>query len=397
MITLKVTTENKSLHEALRLNQEVRNKLIAQLKSHNMPAERVHASKFSSTPRFGLFGEKAKSYKVENLVRITVEDEHEFQLTASTVSSFAEVQFVGAEFEVKDKEATKAKAIAQACDNANQRRSMMEEKFGMSLKASGFSSTPVLQSANSENRRYPSASYENCKLQIYSKTGPAAENCTRGGRARCPHRAAAPPAGSDSARWGHRALPIAPLTPPCNFSLRRGVGFELYEGMHLVFETATEGDATELAEIRNNAAKKLTEKFGKGPWSGGCAEKGVLYGMRTSRMLVARENGKIVGTLSLHTKKPWAIDPSYFTKVRKPLYLTSMFVAVERQGTGFGRRLLEEAMEIAREWPSDAIRLDAYDAKAGAGDFYAKCGFREVGRAEYKGVGLRYFEWMVGA
>jgi GNAT superfamily N-acetyltransferase len=167
--------------------------------------------------------------------------------------------------------------------------------------------------------------------------------------------------------------------------------------MHLVFEMATEEDATELAEIRNDAANRLTEKFGKGPWSDGCTERGVLYGMRTSRMVIARENGRIVGTLSLHTKKPWAIDPSYYTKVGKPLYLTSMFVAVERQGSGMGRRLLEEAVEIAREWPSDAIRLDAYDAKAGAGDFYAKCGFREVGRAKYREVGLRYFERFVGA
>jgi len=160
VVTLKVTTENKSLHEALRLNQEVRTKLIAYLKSHSMPAERVHASKFSSTPRFGLFGEKAKSYKVENLVRITVEDEHEFQLTASTVDQFMEVQFVAADFEVKDKEAMKAKAMAQACDNANKRKSTIEEKLGMSLKATGFSSGPVLQTMNSESRRYPSGSYK---------------------------------------------------------------------------------------------------------------------------------------------------------------------------------------------------------------------------------------------
>jgi GNAT superfamily N-acetyltransferase len=177
--------------------------------------------------------------------------------------------------------------------------------------------------------------------------------------------------------------------------LRMRTDFELYEGMRLVFETATEDDATELAVLRNNAANKLSEMFGKGPWSGGCTEKGILYGMRIARMIVARENGKITGTMSLHTKKPWAIDPAYFTKVKKPLYLTSMFVAVERQNIGVGRQLLEQAVEIAREWPVDAIRLDAYDAAAGAGDFYARCGFREVGRAKYKGVALRYFERMI--
>ena len=165
--------------------------------------------------------------------------------------------------------------------------------------------------------------------------------------------------------------------------------------MDLVFGDAAEADASELAELRNNAAKHLSEKFGRGPWSSGCTEKGVLYGMRTSQMIVARNGGKIVGTLSLATKKPWAIDPAHFTPVKKPLYLTSMFVAVEQQRTGIGQRLLEEAVKIARAWPAEAIRLDAYDAEAGAGDFYAKCGFREVGRARYKEVPLRYFEQIV--
>jgi GNAT superfamily N-acetyltransferase len=142
--------------------------------------------------------------------------------------------------------------------------------------------------------------------------------------------------------------------------------------MDLLFGDAMEADASELAALRNEAAKHLTEKFGRGPWSSGCTEKGVLFGMGTSQMIVSRNGHKIVGTLSLATKKPWTIEPAHFTPVRKPIYLTSMFVAVERQRSGIGRRLLERAVEIARAWPSDAIRLDAYDAEAGAGDFYAK-------------------------
>lgn len=179
------------------------------------------------------------------------------------------------------------------------------------------------------------------------------------------------------------------------FCLRARKDFEFHSRMNLVFETATEEDASEIARLRNQASKKLTERFGKGPWSGNCTEKGVLYGMRTANMVVARENGGIAGTLSLQTKKPWAIDPAYFTAVKKPLYLVSMFVTVERQGQGIGRRLMEEAVKIARAWPAEAILLDAYDATAGAGDFYAKCGFREVGKVTYREVPLRYFEKMV--
>ena len=38
------------------------------------------------------------------------------------------------------------------------------------------------------------------------------------------------------------------------------------------------------------------------------------------------DEGVIVGTLRLVTKKPWAIDPAYFASVRRPLYLLSMAV-----------------------------------------------------------------------
>jgi len=94
----------------------------------------------------------------------------------------------------------------------------------------------------------------------------------------------------------------------------------------------------------------------------------------------------------LQTKKPWAIDLAYFGSARRPLYLVDMAVAPNVQGQGIGRYLIEEAAAVARAWPSDTIRLDAYDAAVGAGGFYAKCGFMEVGRKTYRGVPLVYFE-----
>ena len=69
-----------------------------------------------------------------------------------------------------------------------------------------------------------------------------------------------------------------------------------------------------------------------------------------------------------------------------------MAVHPELQRNGIGRLLLNEAEEIARAWPADAVRLDAFDATAGAGPFYAKCGYREVARVVYKKDPLIYFE-----
>jgi GNAT superfamily N-acetyltransferase len=158
---------------------------------------------------------------------------------------------------------------------------------------------------------------------------------------------------------------------------------------------ATAADAAAIAAVRNAAADDLTERFGTGHWTSTVSDRGVLTNIRHARVFTGRRAGRIVATLAMQTKKPWAIDLKYFTPCRRPVYLTNMAVAPEWQRQGFGRRSLEAAIGIARAWPADAIRLDAYDAPAGAGDFYLKCGFREVGRRVYRRTPLRYFEWML--
>jgi GNAT superfamily N-acetyltransferase len=124
------------------------------------------------------------------------------------------------------------------------------------------------------------------------------------------------------------------------------------------------------------------------------SEKGVLRNLNTSRVLVARRGTKVVGTVRLEDKKPWAINVSYFTAVPKAVYLHSLAVAPEAQGHGIGRRLIEETKALARALSRNAIRLDAYDHAAGVVSFYVKCGFREVGHVSYRGVPLVYLEFL---
>lgn len=156
-------------------------------------------------------------------------------------------------------------------------------------------------------------------------------------------------------------------------------------------------DAKEIAALRAEVAERLTGDFGKGPWSSPASEKGVLYAMRVSNAFVVRRRKKIVGVLELGVKKPWAIDKSYFSRSNRVLYLTGMAVAPEWQRRGLGRAMLENARQIARNWPAQAIRLDAYDAAAGAGEFYARCGFREMGRGTFRKVPLIYYELLLPA
>jgi GNAT superfamily N-acetyltransferase len=151
-------------------------------------------------------------------------------------------------------------------------------------------------------------------------------------------------------------------------------------------------DAEEIAALRVAAAEDLTARFGKGFWSSVTTAKGVLLGMKRGRVLAAVSEGAIAGTLTLSTWKPWAIDKSYFMRVERPIYLTSMAVDPKLQRQGVGRALMAAAEEAVRAWPGQAIRLDAFDAEAGAGGFYAKCGYREVGRTIFRSVPLIYFE-----
>jgi len=165
--------------------------------------------------------------------------------------------------------------------------------------------------------------------------------------------------------------------------------------MRLEVWDATEVDAPAIAALRSLAADRLTATHGTGHWSTPATEKGVLHSLQHARVLVAGEGDRIAGTLRLATKKPWAVDPSYFTFVQRALYLTDMAVDPALQRRGVGRALVEHALAVAREWPSDGIRLDAYDAPAGAGGFYAKCGFREVGRVVYRKTPLVYYERLI--
>ena len=167
--------------------------------------------------------------------------------------------------------------------------------------------------------------------------------------------------------------------------------------MKVNLQVATTNDVAELVSLRNAVAQLLTSQHGNGHWSYGVTDKGVCFEMQRGTIYIARYRKRLVATLTLSTRKPWAIDKKFFSASRRPLYLTSMAVTPGRQRKGVGRLCIEQAREIATRWPGDAIRLDAYDAAAGGGEFYRKCGFREVGRAIYRNCPLIYFEMLLGS
>ena len=166
--------------------------------------------------------------------------------------------------------------------------------------------------------------------------------------------------------------------------------------MNLRFRDATPMDAGVIAALQNAAAGALTARYGEGHWSSLTNERAAELALRHARVRLGCVGKRVLTVLRLATKKPWAIDVSYFTQVKRPLYLTGMAVSVPQWGRGLGRLAMDDAQTVARSWPADAIRLDAYDAPAGAGTFYVQCGFRERGRVTYRDDPLIYYELALG-
>src|SRR5690348_9206803 len=101
--------------------------------------------------------------------------------------------------------------------------------------------------------------------------------------------------------------------------------------MRIRLKAASPADVISIVELRAAVAGKLTADFGAGPWSRASTDKSVLFDMRNSKLFVAREGKEVIATLRLTTKKPWAIDRSYFAASHRPLYLLSMAVSPNLQ------------------------------------------------------------------
>lgn len=158
---------------------------------------------------------------------------------------------------------------------------------------------------------------------------------------------------------------------------------------------ATAEDAEAVADVITEASQDLTDKHGPGQWSAVATQRGILNNMSKARVLVAKVDNKVVGTLRLTASRPWVIDPAYFTPVHHPIYLVDMAVRPGYQRIGVGRALIEQAKAMAAALKGDSIRLDAYEGVAGAGGFYEKCGFTQMGLILYKKVPHIYFEWLI--
>jgi GNAT superfamily N-acetyltransferase len=156
---------------------------------------------------------------------------------------------------------------------------------------------------------------------------------------------------------------------------------------------ASPADAKTVQTVRALAAQDLTTRFGRGHWSSVSTVATLKRHALASQLHVVELDDEIVGTFTLNARKIPFYRKSWFANPDdSALYLTNMAVRPDMQRRGIGRWVMARIEELAREQRCGAVRFDAYDAPAGAGAFYQKCGYVCVHRGRIGQTALEYYE-----
>ncbi len=168
--------------------------------------------------------------------------------------------------------------------------------------------------------------------------------------------------------------------------------------MNVAIRAADGADAETIHAIRSSAADALTAEFGSGHWSH-VESLATLRRHAVDRdLFLAMNEGEAIGTFELQSKKPGFYSKHWFADPDAPAcYLFNMAIVKTSQRHGLGRAIMAEMEALAATDGKRALRLDAYDAPAGAGVFYGKCGYDFVHEGSFNRVALRYYEKLLGA
>jgi GNAT superfamily N-acetyltransferase len=161
----------------------------------------------------------------------------------------------------------------------------------------------------------------------------------------------------------------------------------------LTYQRTQASDAATVSKIRAAVAKDLTLRYGPGHWSEVFAVATIRKHMAERPIYLVGLDGAQIATFELRADAPFWYSHSWFSEPDAPaFYLFSMAVLPEWQRHGVGASIMSQVEEMGRSEGRQAIRFDAYDAPAGAGRFYQKCGYALVHRGSFNGVALEYYE-----
>ena len=137
-VSLLVSTEARSLNQAMAMNQDLRSELIAQFTAAGIAAGDINNSKFASSPQYGLFGRNPSSYEVSARLDVEVSSEQSLQLLAAAADEHDEVEFESVEFDHSAEEEFEDQVRELALSDVMEQKSFYEDTLGLELRAINF-------------------------------------------------------------------------------------------------------------------------------------------------------------------------------------------------------------------------------------------------------------------
>lgn len=163
--------------------------------------------------------------------------------------------------------------------------------------------------------------------------------------------------------------------------------------MDLIFEIGKASDVDELSQLYDDLNDYL-EKNGNFPgWKKGIypVREQAADGVKNGTLFVARDNGKIAGSVILnhepeeaYHKAKWDFESDYSDVI----VIHTLAVHPDYLKHGVGKALMDFAIVHSTQSEARSIRLDVYEENAPAIRLYEKYGFKYVDTVD---LGLREY------
>lgn len=133
IVRILVSTESKSLTDALQKNEALRRHLTQSLTGTGVPSDRILSSKFASTPEQSNWTDKVKNYRISHQMKVTIENGQQFNAIATMVDQNPDmrVQDVQPDHSAKDEQS--AKATTEAFKQLEKKKAVYEQSLGQKL------------------------------------------------------------------------------------------------------------------------------------------------------------------------------------------------------------------------------------------------------------------------
>jgi len=144
IFSLVITTEEQRLEDSLEANASLRTAISRSMIDAGIDPDEIHTSKFSTSPQFGWFGDKPKSFEVVNRMSVGISEEAHLQLLARLTDDNDEIVMADMAFEHTAEEEFRRRVRDAALDKALEQQKRYEERLGVKLVPINFSERRIM-------------------------------------------------------------------------------------------------------------------------------------------------------------------------------------------------------------------------------------------------------------